>query len=134
MNTEQRRTHLGCDRLPSTAQRRSNRDHMAHQVRTLASERAGDQSPQAMADNNDPASRILRNIFQTTKHPLDLALRASDIEVDSREIRAMANLLEPSRHRAEGPVAGAEARNQQNRFAPAFGDILAVKDGIRKKS
>src|ERR1700685_2667285 len=108
MNREQRRPHLGRDRLPSTAQRRANRDHWAPQVRTLARERAADQSPQAVADNNNPASRFFRYIFQTTQHPLDFALRASNIDVDSREIRAMANLLKPSRHRVEGPVAGAK--------------------------
>lgn len=107
---------------------------MADQVRTLPSECTGDQSAQAVADDNDPASRIRRNCFQTTQHALDLALRASDIEVDSRQMGTIANLLEPSRHRVERPVAGAEARNQQNRIAVSLGNTLAVKDRIDKKS
>jgi hypothetical protein len=46
-----------------------------------------------VTDDNDPASRLLRDIFQATQHALDLALRASDIDVDSRKVRAIPNLL-----------------------------------------
>src|ERR1700733_16131778 len=133
MNREQRRPHLGCNSLPSIAQWRTNRDHMADQVRTLTGESAGNQSTQAVTDDNNPATRFLRDIFQTTQHALDLALRASEVDVDSREMRAITNLLKPLRHRVERPVAGAEARDQQNRFALAYGNILAVKDRILEK-
>src|ERR1700735_4642332 len=109
MNREQRRPNLGCDSLPSLAQWRANRYHVADQVRTIPRESAGNQSPQAVTDDNNPASRILRDFFQTPQHARDLALRASEVDVDSREMRAIANLLKPLRHRGEGPVAGAEA-------------------------
>src|ERR1700722_16777899 len=112
MNREQRRPPLGCDSLPSIAQWRANRDHVADQVRTLAGESACNQSPQAVTDDNNPASRFFRDFFQTTQHALDLALRASEVDVDSREMRAITNLLKPLRHRGEGPVAGPEAWNQ----------------------
>src|ERR1700684_4525071 len=48
-------------------------------------------------------------------------------------MRAITNLLKPLRHRVERPVAGAEARDQRNRFALAYGNILAVKDRIFEK-
>src|SRR5271156_3817791 len=105
MNREQRRSYFRCDSLPSIAQWRTNYDDMADQVRTIASESASHQSTQAVADDNNPASSILRNFFQTPQHALNLALRASDIEVDSRDVSAITDFLQPSRHRTEGPVA-----------------------------
>src|SRR5580698_10318258 len=133
MNREQRRPHLGIDRLPSTSQRRTDRDHMTDQVRPLPGESAGDQSAEAVADDNNPAALILRNFFQTTQHALDLALRAADIDADARQIGAITDLLKPWRHRAEGPVAGSEAGNQKDRLAVALGNILALKNRIHKK-
>src|ERR1700722_18012343 len=112
MNREQRRPYFGCNRLPSIAQWRTNRNDVAHKVRTLPRESASDQSTQAVADDGNPASRILRDIFQTPQHPLDLALRASNVDVDSRKVSAIAHLVQPSRHRAESPVARAKNRNQ----------------------
>ena len=84
MNKEQRRPYFGCDSLPSTAQWRTDRDDVADQVRTLPGESATDQSTQAMADANNPATGIFRNFFQTSYHALDLSLRAPDIDIDTR--------------------------------------------------
>src|ERR1700733_14715137 len=120
MNREQRRPHLGVDRLPSTAQRRTDRDHMTDQVWPLPGESACDQTAKAVADDSKLAALILRNFFQTTQHAFDLALRASDIDADARQIGAITDLLKPWRHRAEGPVAGSEAGNQQDRLAAAL--------------
>src|SRR5271163_4517881 len=133
MNREQRRPHLGVDGLPSTSQRRTNRDHMTNEARPLPGESAGDQSPEAVTDDNNLAAFILRNVFQTTQHALDLALRAPDIDAYPRQVSPITDLLKPWRHRVEGPVAGSEARNQKDRLAFAFGNILAVKERIRKK-
>src|ERR1700733_883668 len=133
MNREQRRSHLGVDGLPSTSQRRTDRDHMTDQVWPLPGESTSDQSSKAVADDSNPAALILRNFFQTTEHAFDLALRASHIEADARQIGAITDLLKPWRHSAEGPVAGGEAGNQKDRLAVALGNILAMKNRIHKK-
>src|SRR5258708_7327738 len=129
-----RRPHLRCDRPPSAVQWRTDRADVASQVGPMPRESASNQSTQAVADDSDLASRILRDVFQAGQYALDFALRASDIEIDSREMGAIADLLKPSRHRGERPVAGGEAGNQQNRFVFAFGNALSMKDGIQKKS
>src|ERR1700733_12220154 len=133
MNREQSRPYLGVDGLPSTSQRRTDRDPMTDQAWPRPGESTSDQSSKAVADDRKPASLILRNFFQTTQHAFDLALRASDIDADARQIGAITDLLKPWRHRAEGPVAGSEAGNQQDRLAAALGNILAMKNRIHKK-
>ena len=115
---------------PSVANRRAKRHHLAHVCGVCRGDCAAQYAPQAMPDDCHALAGFARDLFHPPSHQFHRALRASDVEIDSRQIGTVADAPEPSRQRAERPIARGESGNQQYRMAVAARHSDAVADRV----
>jgi hypothetical protein len=83
-----------------------------------------------MPDDCHALAGFARNLFHPPSHHFHRAPRAPDVEIDSRQIRTISDAPEPSRHRAERPIACGESGDQQYRTAVAGRHSKTVADRV----
>src|SRR5208282_2600988 len=94
---------------------------------------ASEHAAQAVTDDRHALAGFARDLLGAPSHQFHLAPRTSDVEIDSRQVRLVADSPEPSRERAERPVARGEPRNLQDGTPVAARDADAVADRVARE-
>jgi len=114
-------------------ERGADSDHLLNALRPPLREDLGEQAASAVADDAHPRPSLGLHLDQAVAEAGQHSLRVLDVEEDAREVRLVADPVEPALKNAHRPVAREETWNQQDRPPVAMGHPSAAKHVIPKQ-
>ena len=86
-----------------------------------------------MADDADARAGLLADGEEPGAQARDQVLRVLNVELDAREVRFIADAVQPVVEHAQRPVAGEEAGNEEHRPAVAAANAPAPHHGVAQQ-
>ena len=111
-------------------ERRSQRDHLLDQVGLAMRENLGEHSSAAVADDGDARAGLAMEREQGVEERFQHDLGIHHVEGEAGELGPVAHAFQPVELRAQSPVAGQEAGDEQDGPAQTRGDVVAAEDGV----
>jgi hypothetical protein len=109
---------------------RAKRDHLLDRLWYAMRKHFGQQTAATVPDQSHTRDVLVPDLRHTMTEARQHVLGVKDIELDAGKIRLISDALEPIEKNAQRPIAGQEARNQQNRTSVAMRHATPAKDRI----